>query len=415
MSGVLCMGAPLEPIANILLCISWKNVIELAMTDLLRKAQLPELSYYQAGGSSTETPSKKHARKESSVSVDEARIDLANHQRKNSIENPTGPGTGSSASTYAFPQPQSQQYSIDRETPATSLVTAPMGSLYEVTQLSENRESSPGQHYAPDQALATDFISRGVVELQEAEELFHHFDVVLNRYLWDGALLAHKDLTSARRSSSMLSAAILAVTALHMPTKERTFDTCYTEFAKLASESMLGHHHTLDDIRALCIGAFWLADVSWKLSGYAVRIATERNLHQFYRKAAQGSLEHQEQARLWYLLYVSYSSPVHFRLQQHADFSQTLEHHFSIAYGRPPIIHEDASITQHNTFTQSPSVSQRDLRLHSQVDLFIILTRIYFAFGPDVDLEVPESEFPKIERFDIELNDWKSAWLPRLG
>jgi hypothetical protein len=179
-----------------------------------------------------------------------------------------------------------------------------MGSLYEVTQLSENRESSPGQKLAPDQALVTDFISRGVVSIQEAEELFLQFDQVLNRYLWDGALLAHKDLTSVRRSSSMLSAAILAVTALHMPTKERTFDTCYTEFAKLASESMLGHHHTMDDIRALCIGAFWLADVSWKLSGYAVRIATERNLHQFYRKAIQGSPEHVEQARLWYLLYV---------------------------------------------------------------------------------------------------------------
>lgn len=97
------------------------------------------------------------------------------------------------------------------------------------------------------------------------------------------------------------------------------------------------------------------------------------------------------------------------------EICQTLEHHFSIAYGRPPIIHEDPAITQHNTFTQSSSVSQGDLRLHSQVDLFIILTRIYFAFGPDVDLEVPESEFPKIDQFDMDLGDWKTAWLPRLG
>ncbi|KAJ5639788.1 uncharacterized protein N7484_007650 [Penicillium longicatenatum] len=374
----------------------WKNVIELAMTDLLRKAQLPELSYYQAGGRSTETPSKKSRRKESTVSVDELGHTIGHHGRNVSMENTAGPSTGSSSSNYAFSQHQ-PQYSMDREeTSATSLITAPMGSLYEVTQLSENREGSPGDNYAPDQVLAADFISRGVVDLREAEELFYHFDQVLNRYLWDGALLAHKDLTAARKASSMLSAAILAVTALHLPSKERTFDTCYTEFAKLASESMLGHHHTLDDIRALCIGAFWLADVSWKLSGYAVRIATERNLHQFYRKATQGSPEHKEQARLWYLLY-------------------TLEHHFSIAYGRPPIIHEDASITQHNTFTQSASVSQGDLRLHSQVDLFIILTRIYFAFGPDVDLEVPESEFPKIDQFDTDLGDWKSAWLPRLA
>ena len=277
-------------------------MIESAMTDLLRKSQLPELSYYQAGGNSIETPSKKRNRKDSTVSTDDN--GTAQHNRTESVENSARHATGSRPSNYSFSQ-QQPQYSLDREeTGATSLVTAPMGSLYEVTQLSENRESSPGQKLAPDQALVTDFISRGVVNIQEAEELFLQFDQVLNRYLWDGALLAHKDLTSVRRSSSMLSAAILAVTALHMPTKERTFDTCYTEFAKLASESMLGHHHTMDDIRALCIGAFWLADVSWKLSGYAVRIATERNLHQFYRKAVQGSPEHIEQARLWYLLYV---------------------------------------------------------------------------------------------------------------
>ncbi|KAJ5510797.1 hypothetical protein N7453_002900 [Penicillium expansum] len=372
----------------------WKSMIESAMTDLLRKSQLPELSYYQAGGGTIETPSNKSGRKDSTVSTDD--IGFAQHKR---IE-PSGSTVGNSTaarSNYGFPQQPQPRYSLDREeTGATSLVTAPMGSLYEVTQLSENRESSPGQKLAPDQALVTDLISRGVVDIQEAEELFYQFDQVLNRYLWDGALLAHKDLTSVRRSSSMLSAAILAVTALHMPAKERMFDTCYTEFARLASESMLGHHHTLDDIRALCIGAFWLADVSWKLSGYAVRIATERNLHQFFRKATQGSPEHMEQARLWYLLY-------------------TLEHHFSIAYGRPPMIHEDASITQHNVFIQNPSVSQGDLRLHSQVDLFIILTRIYFAFGPDVDLEVPESDFPKIDQYDVDIGDWKSAWLPRLA
>lgn len=60
-------------------------------------------------------------------------------------------------------------------------------------------------------------------------------------------------------------------------------------------------------------------------------------------------------------------------------------------------------------------MQQSDLRLHSQVDLFIILTRIYHAFGPDVDLEVPESEFSTINKFDSDLGDWRSAWLPRLG
>ncbi|KAF9888452.1 hypothetical protein FE257_008730 [Aspergillus nanangensis] len=373
----------------------WKSTIELAMSDLLRKAQLPELTYYQTAGKANDTPPKKRDRKASTASTEDLGLTTANdgiaehidtHGSNTVPEIPRGTTQGFS---------QQSQYALEREENGTSsLVTAPMGSLYEVTQLSDIQAGTPERQHASDRV--TDFISRGVIDLQEAEELFYYFDQVLNRYLWDGIALVHKDLTSVRNSSSMLSAAILAVTALHMPNKERTFDTCYTEFARLASESMLDRHHTLDDLRALCVGAFWLADVSWKLSGYAVRIATERGLHQSYRKAAQGSPEHTEQARLWYLLY-------------------TLEHHFSIAYGRPPIIHEDYSITNHNTFTLSPTVAQSELRLHSQVDLFIILTRIYHAFGPDVDLEVPESEFATIDKFDVALADWRSEWFPRLA
>ncbi|RAL10522.1 Zn(II)2Cys6 transcription factor [Aspergillus homomorphus CBS 101889] len=373
----------------------WKAAIELAMTDLLRKAQLPELSYYQAISKPAEPPSRTRDRKDSTASIEETLFPMHNPTEGTKPIEPAHTATNEPSAPSTTVHRQSQ-YSLDREeNGASSLVTAPMGSLYEVTQLSDIQTTSPGRHHASDRALVTDFISRGVVDAQEAEELFSHFDQLLSRYLWDGILLNHKDLTSVRNSSSMLSAAILAVTALHMPSKERVYEICYTEFAKLASESMLDRHHTLDDLRALCIGAFWLADVSWKLSGYAVRIATEHNLHQSYRKATQGSPEHIEQARLWYLLY-------------------TLEHHFSIAYGRPPIIHEDLSIKNHNTFTQSPNVQQGDLRLHSQVDLFIILTHIYHAFGPDVDLEVPDSEFSKIDTFDAALAEWQSSWIPRL-
>jgi len=275
------------------------------MSDLLRKAQLPELSYYQTVSRKIDAPSKRRDRKGSTASTEDIGIATGSDRRTNSIDAKVAAPTDSrNSSNYNFSK-QAARYSPDREENGTSsLVTAPMGSLYEVTQLSDIRANSPGENESSDHSLVTDFISRGVVELQEAEELFQYFDQVLNRYLWDGIALVHKDLASVRNSSSMLSAAILAVTALHMPNKERTFDTCYTEFAKLASGSMLDRHHTLDDLRGLCIAAFWLADVSWKLSGYAVRIATERNLHQCFRRATQGSPEHKEQARLWYLLYV---------------------------------------------------------------------------------------------------------------
>jgi hypothetical protein len=279
-------------------------MIELAVSDLLRKTQLPELSYYQAGGGPTLAGSSQGDRKWSAAS---AEAEVPREEHASSIESLKGGQQQPESPDFRNPREQSQ-FSPEREEPGTSLlVTAPMGSLYEVTQLGSSRENSPGRQYAPDRTPATDFISRGAVDQAEAEELFDYFDQRLNHYLWDGIAMMHKDLSSVRTSSSLLSAAVLAVAALHIPRKERVFDTCYAEFAKLASDSMLSRHHTFDDLRALCIGAFWLSDVSWKLSGYAVRIATERNLHQFNRRAMQDSPEHREQARLWYLLYVSRS------------------------------------------------------------------------------------------------------------
>jgi hypothetical protein len=368
----------------------WKTMIELAVSDLLRKTQLPELSYYQAGGGPTPVGSSQRDRKWSAAS---AETGVPPEEQSCSIDSLKGEQQQPGSPDFR----DQSHFSPEREEPGTSLlVTAPMGSLYEVTQLGNSRENSPSGQYAPDRTLTTDFISRGAVDQTEAEELFDYFDRRLNRYLWDGIAMMHKDLLSVRISSPLLSAAVLAVAALHIPRKERVFDTCYAEFAKLASGSMLSRHHTFDDLRALCIGAFWLSDVSWKLSGYAVRIATERNLHQFYRRAMQDSPEHREQARLWYLLYV-------------------LEHHFSIAYGRPPIIHEDSTITNHHNLVRSPTASQSDIRLHSQVALFIILTRIYHAFGPDVDVEVADGDLVQIERFDADIESWRRVWEPRLA
>lgn len=93
---------------------------------------------------------------------------------------------------------------------------------------------------------------------------------------------------------------------------------------------------------------------------------------------------------------------------------QTLEHHYSIAYGRPPIIHEDTAIANHMDLTSSPTTPRGDIRLHCQVGMFIILTRAYHLFGPDVDLEVPEVELPLIDRFNADIDKWKDEWEPRL-
>lgn len=131
------------------------------------------------------------------------------------------------------------------------------------------------------------------------------------------------------------------------------------------------------------------------LSGHAVRIATELNLHQNYSRAMRGSREHFEGARLWYFLYVC-------------------DHHFSIAYGRPPVIQEDNTITNHEKFLELPGILQSDIRVHSQVAIFVILTRVYNAFGPDIEQMVAEADLVHLQHFNSALDAWCTKWSLRL-
>jgi hypothetical protein len=126
--------------------------------------------------------------------------------------------------------------SNEPETADKGLGSAPMGTLFEVTKL-RNLRSNPLSHihHPAATSLEDDFISSGKIDEMEAKALFHLFDTSLNHYLWGGIALVHSDLTSVRKSSTLLLAAILTVAALHIPGKEQTFDICYTEFVALVS------------------------------------------------------------------------------------------------------------------------------------------------------------------------------------
>lgn len=145
------------------------------------------------------------------------------------------------------------------------MLSAPMASLFEITRL-RNLRVRDHLEGSSESELIGDFISQGRVSLQDAEEVFMQFSMSLNQYLCGGVALVHDDLTSVRKSSTLLASAIIAVTALHMRGKDDIFDVAYTEFMSLASESMFDRRHSLDDLRAFCIGAFWLSDISCKFS-----------------------------------------------------------------------------------------------------------------------------------------------------
>ncbi|KAF7590115.1 hypothetical protein BBP40_003228 [Aspergillus hancockii] len=349
--------------------------LQAAVSHLLRSGGLPELSTYPTGDTQS-GPSPVASHHDHRASLDESQP-VSSHTSQH------GPGILMDVTR----EPSQEQDLQDRE-----LVPAPMRSLYEVTKLRNLRNNLIEQPKLT--LLEEDFISRGVISIHEAEELFAYFSRTMNQLLWGGIILVHRDLTSVRRASTLLSAAVLTVAALHIPNRTETLNRCYHEYVTLVSSMSLTRAHTLDDVRGLCVGAFWLSELSWKLSGHAVRIATELGLHQSYQKMIRGHSDQYERAQLWYLLYVC-------------------DHHFSIAYGRPPVIHEDTAIKNYETFLQSPMVVPGDIRLLAQVALFMILTEAYRMFGSDTEQALTEEDFGQLRVYNVAIDQWRLLWQPR--
>lgn len=192
----------------------------------------------------------------------------------------------------------------------------------------------------------------------------------------------------------------MLVSTLHISGKEGVHAVCHKEFLELISRTMFERFHTLDDIRALCIAAFWQPDLSWKLSGLCIRMATELNIHQAFYSAfySKTITEDQrkvalEKVRIWYLLYV-------------------LDHQFSIAYGRPPVTAELLPIKEHDVFVNSPWCTTSDRRLISQVGIFVILSRAFEVFGLESERVMGSDDASLLThaRFIEDVRLWRYKW-----
>jgi hypothetical protein len=274
----------------------------------------------------------------------------------------------------------------------SGLETVPMESLYDLTRL---RTLSSTAKCDPNSASPEDdFISQGVVPVVEAEELFQRYTHDICPYLWAGMLSPYESLDAVRRNSTVLTAAVLTVAALHMPNHNDALKRCYGVFVSLTYNTYLARPGSLDDIRAQALGAFYLSNLSWKLSGLAVRTGVELDLHQSFRKLMRGQEDHRDNVRLWYALYVC-------------------EQQYSIAYGRPSTIHEDHAIRNIEQFLDSPFVTPGDVRLGAQVSLFGILTEAYNTFGSDTGHPLTEDDLHHLQMFNLAIEEWRSCWQAR--
>ncbi|CRK19871.1 hypothetical protein BN1708_000513 [Verticillium longisporum] len=268
------------------------------------------------------------------------------------------------------------------------LPNVPIHSLYALTKLRALRPDSPDEHRS---RIADDFIARGAISLSAAERLFCLYRDELDFYMYRVGC-RYQTLDELRRKSSVLTAATLTVAALHEPAAEALYGVCSAEFRRLMEKSMFDRRVDRDYIRAMAVAAYWLSDMSWMISGYAIRRASECNLHNCHSQAIEKqSQEAADGARLWYILNIC-------------------DQHLATLYGRPAIVHEDSSMQGWESFLESPVSNAEDKRLASQVALLGILGSIRELFGPDKGQPIPRAYLHQIAHFNKQLDHWIGHW-----
>lgn len=164
---------------------------------------------------------------------------------------------------------------------------------------------------------------------------------------------------------------------------------------------MFDRFHTLDDIRGLCIAAYWEPHLSWKLSGLSIRMATELNLHHAFYEAfnepeitSEARKECLEKARLWYLLYI-------------------LDHQSSVTYGRPPVMSDELRpIKDYEILMASEHCEPGDQGLLAEVTGLVTLSRAfkYFGLEPRRTMSGDDASILNHLRFTEKLQVWQDRW-----
>lgn len=91
------------------------------------------------------------------------------------------------------------------------------------------------------------------------------------------------------------------------------------------------------------------------------------------------------------------------------------DHHTSVLYGRPPMSHENASITSAMKFIETENIVADDVRLISQVKIWSVYSDIFNCFGTETGKPISSPQLPQLRRFSIALDTWHADWRERFG
>ncbi|OJJ08818.1 hypothetical protein ASPVEDRAFT_204662 [Aspergillus versicolor CBS 583.65] len=276
----------------------------------------------------------------------------------------------------------------------TDIYGSPINSLYQLTRMPSTDGGSNGA-VSQDIEPANDFISRGCIGENAARHLFRRFVDRFDHFCY-GIICPHETLDSLRRSSTLLTAAVCTVGALHEAERSTDFTVCHKELLRLLSTRMLTYRYSVDDIRALLVASYWLGNISYTLIGHAIRTATILNYHQAYFMAIKGDQRSFERARLWYVLYI-------------------MDHHSSILYSRPALISANQEPHQQwERFISSEHGGEPDVRMSSQVALYHIIAKVKDVFGSQSAQLLPDHCLYQLRGYFSDLDRWYMAWGNRM-
>ena len=312
---------------------------------------------------------------------------------QNASSSSTSPLASTGASGTLAPDPPTHRPERPQCSRPCEVLIDPAGGPASVPASCVYKVHSGASHRSAASSTSPDLISQGLLSLSEASSLFDLYHQRLDHFLYR-ILGDHNHLNTIRSGSPLLTAAVCAVGALHSLTLGHLFTVCYREFQNLVAALTFTSLPNADDVRGLCIGAFWLNELSWVLVGTAVRVSADIRLHQGIYKALKGDRNGYLDTRLYYLVYICDS-------------------HFSVAYGRPPMTRECDIIGAGQLFLETEHATEDDERLVSQVLEWSVLSRVFDTFGVDVEAQFPVHFLPPLRRFSIALDNWYADWNER--
>lgn len=272
-----------------------------------------------------------------------------------------------------------------------NLASAPIRSLYEVTK---SVELQKGRTHSEGTLVEPDFISRDIITLAEAEQLTKFYLGRLDHFFYD-YLGQYSDLAQVRKTSTLLAVTLCTVASLHDPLGSELYDKLGRELRNVVGSLLFRQNLGLEDIKALCMAAYWISDMTWILSALAARKATSLQYHTSHLNQPNTDEEGFHQSQMWLLIYLS-------------------NEQISILQGAPSSAMGSNFIKFENHIA-SPFSSETDLRLTSHIDLLLILSRVRELYGMDTTKPIPPILIPQLRDFNVHLDRWGIAWSAKLA